>query len=101
MTKGRAIIRPAQYVLLIVSTLLFSGAGIAGSTYTNFDVPGAINTSGTSINATGQIAGWWSDNVGNHGFIRLVNGNFITFDVPLATSTIPLAINSKGRVAGY
>jgi hypothetical protein len=45
--------------------------------------------------------GSWSDDVATHGFIRLVNANFITFDVPLAAATVPLAINSKGRVVGY
>jgi hypothetical protein len=42
-----------QIGLLIGLMLLCFGVAIAGSTYTNFDVPGAINTSGTSINPTG------------------------------------------------
>jgi len=83
-------------------------------TFTIFDAPGAgtgmlQGTMGTSINASGEIAGIFltAPNVA-HGFVRTVaNGTptFATFDAPGAGTTLnqgtfPVGIDTAGDVAG-
>ncbi len=80
---------------------------------TAFDVPGAPTgmghrgTSPISINASGTIAGLYSDaGAVRHGFIRSSSGSFTTFDVTgagttLGKGTIPIGINAGGDVTGF
>ena len=39
-------------------------------TITTFDPPGAISTTPMAVNASGVVTGWYSDGMGDHGFIR-------------------------------
>ena len=50
------------------------GGGANGS-YTVIDPPGSVGTEPTSINASGQIAGWYVDSSNNpvHGFLATAN----------------------------
>jgi hypothetical protein len=80
-------------------------------TFTTFDVPGAgtgvlEGTAGLSINAAGDIAGFYivSPNVA-HGFVRAANGAITKFDAPDAGTsmnqgTFPVSINTAGDIAG-
>jgi hypothetical protein len=89
---------------------------VSGSTltFTTFDAPGAgagmlQGTIGTSINASGDIAGVYltAPNVA-HGFVRSIGTGtptFATFDAPgagtsLNQGTFPASINTAGDVAG-
>ncbi|MDG4597655.1 MAG: hypothetical protein P9F75_18545 [Candidatus Contendobacter sp.] len=69
--------------------------------FTTFDVPGATQTWATSINASGQVAGYhYHDDLNkSHGFLYS-NGTFTTLDVPGATQTWAASINASGQVAG-
>ena len=68
--------------------------------FTIFDVPGAVSTSAVSINASGQVAGNYTDGSdGTHGFVY-GNGAYTTIDVPGAVSTSAVSINASGQVAG-
>jgi hypothetical protein len=90
----------------------FIYAGTTGN-ITEFDVPNAptnIGHRGTlpmSINAGGDVAGFWVDtNDIRHGFVRAANGTFTSFDAPNAaltalSGTVPLAINIAGDIVGF
>ena len=85
--------------------------GIAG-TFTTFEAPDAGTTAlegtgGLAINASGEIAGVYSNQVGVYrGFVRATDGTITEFDaVPYTTlkagqGTIPVSINSAGDIAG-
>ena len=69
---------------------------------TKFDMPLNRDTLAQSINATGQIAGFFSDSKqAVHGFVRAANGTIASFDVPSATGTHGLAINDAGQITGF
>ncbi|MEQ1558366.1 MAG: hypothetical protein ABL933_05425 [Methyloglobulus sp.] len=82
-----------------------------GGSYLTLDVPNAASTYGSSINSSGQVAGFNVDATGiNHGYIYS-GGAFKTFDVPgsiYSSSSNPgfpypdpnLKINDKGQVSG-
>jgi probable HAF family extracellular repeat protein len=63
------------------------------------DIPGATGTEPRSINASGQVTGYYWDGPGTHGFVYS-NGTFATLDVPGATSTFAASINASGQVVG-
>jgi hypothetical protein len=77
-----------------------------------FDVPAAgqgfgQGTTPQSINAAGEIAGFFADsNDALHGFVRHKDGSILTFDAPEAGTqagegTMAQSINLTGDVAGY
>jgi hypothetical protein len=80
-------------------------------TFTTIDVPGAgtgvfQGTIGLSINAAGDIAGFYivAPNVAR-GFVRAANGAITKFDAPNAGTgrnqgTFPVSINTAGDIAG-
>lgn len=82
-------------------------------TFTTFDAPGAgtnmfAGTSGTSIDAAGDIVGIYTDNNNlAHGFFRAANGTITTFDAPAAGTsknrgTFPISIDPGGTaIAGF
>ncbi|MFZ1641753.1 MAG: hypothetical protein WAV07_10030 [Candidatus Contendobacter sp.] len=92
-------------ILTVLSVFLFTSlvahkVHAATYSFTTFDVPGAtFGTFPSSINASGQVAGFYSDGSGGHGFVYS-NGTFTTLDVPGATSTWAVSINASGQVAG-
>lgn len=83
----------------------------AAQTFVTFDVPEAglgfaEGTLGLSINASGDVAGFYllADTRG-HGFVRSSSGVITTFDVPGAGTgktqgTYPVSINAIGTIAG-
>ena len=83
-----------------------------GSPFTTIDAPGAgtasgYGTFGESINATGDIAGYFIDANGVvHGFVEPSGGSMTTVDAPGAGTTLNLgtdvrAINASGNSVGY
>jgi probable HAF family extracellular repeat protein len=68
--------------------------------YTTLDVPGALYTYASGINASGQIVGTYYDAAKRiHGFL-LDQGNYSTLDVPGSTWTQAHAINDSGQIVG-
>jgi uncharacterized membrane protein len=68
--------------------------------YTTIDVPGARGTSPQGINASGDIAGIYTDMAGRtHGFV-LHDGAFTTIDYPGADYTDVRGIGPDGDVVG-
>jgi hypothetical protein len=75
---------------------------IARGSYTTIDDPFAT-TNGTvaqSINASGQITGFYQDGTVYHGFLYS-GGSYTTIDDPFATNTVAGDINDSGQITGY
>jgi hypothetical protein len=72
------------------------------------DATASATTYPVSINASGEIAGWYQDATGVHGFLRDERdeeGSITTFDVPGAThgvpgGTVPSGISARGKIIG-
>jgi hypothetical protein len=70
-------------------------------TYTTFDVPGAVSTIASGINARGVIVGTYIDAGGRrHGFARR-KGIFTTIDYPGAAGTEARGIGPGGDIVGF
>ena len=71
---------------------------------TTFNVPGddPNGTSPLSINASGEITGYWTSGEGFylHGFLRTSDGTITTFDLGYGGYTQPEGINTSGQIAG-
>jgi uncharacterized membrane protein len=73
-------------------------------TFTMFDAPKSSNTFPATINAAGQITGFYyttdypTDQTG-HAFLRETDGTFVTFNVS-GSNTTARAINSSGQIVG-
>jgi hypothetical protein len=70
-------------------------------TFTEFDVPGALDTFPVSINPAGTITGSYLDaNFIDHGFVRAASGAITTFDIPSgnAYGTSPASISQTGAI---
>jgi hypothetical protein len=98
--KFQAVLALSRTVLLLVIFASVSnGDGFAQSIET-FDVPNAIQTNPTAINAAGQITGSYADANSRHGFVRDRDGKILTFDPSGSIYTSPTSINSKGQITG-
>jgi hypothetical protein len=78
------------------------GFFLSGGTFTEYDVPGALNTAVLGINDPGDFSGTFSDdNVIGQAFVS-VGGTVTSFSVPGAATTLAYQINkSKQLVVGY
>jgi hypothetical protein len=91
---------------VLVGIILFLAAVLpaaASHKFVSFDVPGAVLTYATAINASGQVAGTYlgQDSL-YHGFLRESNGTITTFDVSGGTLSISVeGINASGQIVGY
>jgi uncharacterized membrane protein len=91
--------RRAAFPVIVV--VLLSTAALAQ--FENFDPPDAANTEATSINDSGEVAGWyWDTSGGIHSFRRSPDGALETFSAPLPNSQIQATgINSSGTIIGW
>ena len=113
MAKRQWVRRVSLYLALCALTLAAVPAGSSmPGTFTTFDAPGAgtgfgQGTSAQTINAYGEIAGYYTDaDDALHGFVRHNDGTFTSFDAPGASTTgglgaSPQSINDDGAIAGY
>jgi uncharacterized membrane protein len=70
-------------------------------TYTTFDVPGAVSTIASGINARGDIVGTYIDASGRrHGFAQR-DGIITTIDYPGAAGTEARGIGPSGDIVGF
>jgi hypothetical protein len=71
-------------------------------TMITFDAPDAWDTEATTINASGEIAGWMQSNSNDfHAFLRRADGTITTFDVNGAYAILTFGMNTQGQVTGY
>ena len=76
-------------------------ATAASYSFTTLNAPGAVKTIAYSINAFGQVAGYYLDASNNyHAFVES-NGVFTTLNVPGAYGTYAQSINDSGQVVGW
>ena len=85
--------------LSTISLLLLAPAGAAAAGYTKIDPPGSIDTHALSISG-GNIAGWYEDPVGDHGFLRSADGTITSFDAPGSSATFASSVNASGVITG-
>jgi hypothetical protein len=99
MARRRLSLSPAVISLVLLCGA--SGSALA-SAIASFDPPGSTATYPAAINASGEIAGYYTDasNV-SHGFVRASGGTITAFDVPGSSGTVAVSINDSGAVAGY
>jgi hypothetical protein len=73
----------------------------AAGNFTTFTVPGGSDTYVRALNASGEVAGYYSNgSTHDHSFLRDASGNFTTFGVPGSSSTSVTALNNSGEAAG-
>jgi uncharacterized membrane protein len=91
-----------KIVYAILCTTLSLGAVALAEpsfTYSSIDVPGALSTGASGINARGAVVGSYMDSLGQHGF--LLNDDGVTsIDYPGATATQARGINHRGDIVG-
>jgi len=90
--------------LAFACCLATAPAFAAGYAYTALNVPQAIDTEPSGINAAGKVVGTYTDpGFGQHGFLYdPASGAFTTIDAPIANGgTIVHGIDNKGRIYGY
>lgn len=76
-----------------------SGFIKTGENYTNFSVLGSTLTAITGINNSGQIVGYYNDDIGTHGFTNR-NGVVTTINGPKSNITYVYGINDLGQIVG-
>ncbi len=75
---------------------------LSGGTFTEYDVPGALQTNLLGINEPGDFTGGFDDGSGIFQAFVSVGGTITSFSVPGALSTFAYEINnSKQLVVGY
>jgi len=102
-TEGRGINNPGTVCGDYVGSDGNShGFFLSGGTFTEYDVPGAVNTAVLGINDPGDFAGAFDDGSGILQAFLSVGGTITSFSVPGALSTLAYEINnSKQLVVGY
>src|SRR3954465_13981073 len=85
--------------LVIAPMAAGSSANAAVYTFTQIDVPGAIETSPFDINDVGQIVGRFFG-TGFHGFLD-PGGSLTKIDVPGKFDTSVNGINDAGQIVGF
>jgi hypothetical protein len=114
--RGAALAFAIVFGVLVLTAGCGSGGGTQSSAppanqFTNFDAPGAGQTSpqgtlATAISPNGDTAGYFIDSSGTlHGFIRSSAGTITSVDAPGAGTgndlgTLVIAINSSGEAVG-
>jgi hypothetical protein len=70
-------------------------------TITTFDPTGSLLTIPTTINANGDVAGYYADSVRKiHGFLRTADGTITNFDCKKSSDTWAFGISGKDAIAG-
>ena len=87
--------------IVLVSAAAAGSASATGS-FTTFDPKGSIYTFAAGLNASGTVAGYYTDsNRVTHGFLRTSDGTVTAFDPKGSIYTEALSINAAGDIAGW
>jgi hypothetical protein len=69
---------------------------------TNIDCTAAFATYAAGINDDAQIAGFYTDSAGVHGFfLPTSTGSCVTYTGPFSTNAYAVGINGSGQIAGF
>ena len=95
---------PAGLSRLFLSLCLLLGLGLStasAATYHLIQVPGSTLTWPRSINASGQVVGFFQGQTGGfQGFVRR-NGKYRSVNYPTAPNTLFSGINNREEISGY
>ena len=73
----------------------------ADGTFSHFYAPnGGQIAAGLSIDSRGNVAGWYWDRNGRHGFVRTASGTFSPLNSPPNIACLPASINPAGDITG-
>jgi uncharacterized membrane protein len=86
--------------IIFFSLLMSVAVSATEFNFAQFDVPGALLTAPSGVNARGQIVGLFVDAKGGHGFLRNTDGTYVPIDVPGAIFTNATSINARGQIVG-
>jgi uncharacterized membrane protein len=87
---------------LTFAACLAAGSRVAAQPLTTIDVPGAVSTSARSINARGQVVGFYLTRAQfphASGFLW-IDGAVTPIAIPGAVGTMPAGINDRGQIVG-
>ena len=86
---------------MIAAALSVAHVAAQKSVFVSFDAPDAGQiTFPISINQGGDITGYYTNSVGEFGFVRLASGKLIEFSAPVFLTIIPMSINRSGQITG-
>jgi len=92
---------PLRMAVCVSITLgVFCQPGEARPKRVTFQVPGATATVPRTITNRGEVAGFFVDGTGQHGFLRATDGTFTIVDVPGAANTDAVAVRRDGTIVG-
>lgn len=99
-TEARAINNSSLVGGLYLNGNFGHGFLLSGGTFTDFDIPGALNTYIYALNDAGEFAGEF-DSTGNPGqaYVNLASG-LTVFAIPDALVTIAFGMNNAREIAG-
>lgn len=73
----------------------------ANGNFVSFDVPNSLSTVAVSLDARGDIIGYYENaSMQIVGFLRKTNGHIMTFKAPNSETTVPSAMSSSGVATG-
>jgi hypothetical protein len=69
--------------------------------FTDFDVPGALDTTLSGLNNVGDFAGWFTDNSGITEAFVSIGGTITAFSLPGASVSRAYQLNTSNQSAGF
>lgn len=78
----------------------FHGFFLSEGTFTEFDIPDAINTFVVALNNAGNFAGGFDTSTGPRQGFESIGGSIVPFSIPGATSTIAFGLNNFDQIVG-
>jgi len=99
LTDVRAINNSRVIAGFYIAASFAHGFFLSGNTFTQFDVPGAINTYIDALNDAGNFGGTIDINGGNQAFVS-ISGTVTSFSVPGAITSAVFGLNNLNQAAG-
>jgi hypothetical protein len=99
ITDVRAINNSREIAGYYIANNFAHGFFLDGSTYTDFDVPGATNTYINALNQAGDFGGSIDINGSNQGYL-MIGGLLTSFNIPGAVTTTVYDLNTSNQAVG-
>ena len=99
LTDVRAINNSRLIAGYYIAANFAHGFFLSGQTFTEFDVPGAINTYINVLNDSGDFGGTVDVTGGNQAYVS-IGGSITSFSVPGAITTAVYGLNNLNQTAG-
>jgi len=99
LTSARAINNSGLVAGFYVLANFAHGFFLSGNTYTDFDLPGALNTDIDALNDAGDFGGTADFSTGNQAWVS-IGGSVSFFGVPGALTTVVYGLNNSNQAVG-